>query len=97
LCWVGINGHLSDESERYKQDFSDGLRTWCKHISKLMKEHSSKLEFEKAHSYKIKLDTLKELEVQGWTCTCKEVQQESVRDKETFEVETTSFDYRGLW
>ena len=33
-----------------------------KHISKLMKEHSSKLEFEKAHSYKIKLDTLKELE-----------------------------------
>jgi excinuclease ABC subunit C len=27
LCWVGINGHLSDESERYKQDFSDGLRT----------------------------------------------------------------------
>ena len=33
-----------------------------KHISKLMKEHSSKLEFEIAHSYKIKLDTLKELE-----------------------------------
>jgi len=33
-----------------------------KHITKLMKEHSSKLEFEKAHSYKIKLDTLKELE-----------------------------------
>ena len=33
-----------------------------KHISKLMKEHSSKLEFELAHNYKIKLETLKELE-----------------------------------
>lgn len=33
-----------------------------KHISRLMKEHSSKLEFELAHNYKIKLETLKELE-----------------------------------
>lgn len=33
-----------------------------KHISKLMKEHSLKLEFELAHNYKIKLETLKELE-----------------------------------
>ena len=33
-----------------------------KHISRLMKEHSSKLEFELAYNYKIKLETLKELE-----------------------------------
>ena len=33
-----------------------------KHISRLMKEHSSKLEFELAHNYKIKLETLEELE-----------------------------------
>ena len=33
-----------------------------KHISRLMREHSSKLEFELAHNYKIKLETLKELE-----------------------------------
>lgn len=33
-----------------------------KHISRLMKEHSSKLEFELAQNYKIKLETLKELE-----------------------------------
>jgi len=33
-----------------------------KHISRLMKEHSFKLEFELAHNYKIKLETLKELE-----------------------------------
>jgi excinuclease UvrABC nuclease subunit len=33
-----------------------------KHILRLMKEHSSKLEFELAHNYKIKLETLKELE-----------------------------------
>ena len=42
--------------------FQMDFRPARKHISKLMKEHSSKLEFELAHNYKIKLETLKELE-----------------------------------
>ena len=49
---------LNQINKLFQMDFTPTR----KHFTKLMKEHSSKLEFEKAHIYKTKLESLKELE-----------------------------------